>query len=227
MYQHNQYPPHFQPPPPKPKMNGCLLAFLITSGVMAAFFTLAVIIGIASSGGREREAIGSSSTYSSHDTEEDKLADSPEPDAHATTEAPAEAPKKLKAPGIGDKVRDDELQFMVTNVERRSSVGNGMFAKTAQGEYVLIYVTVENVGNEGETFSSSSQKLYDTKGREFDTDGSTSALALKDSNSFLEKINPGNKVRGILLYDVPKGVKLDRIELHDSFLSGGATVSLR
>jgi Telomeric repeat-binding factor 2. len=49
---------------------------------------------------------------------------------------------------------------------------------------------------------------------------------LDDSNAFLNNINPGNSVAGILVYDVPKGLTLSKIELHDSMFSGGVTVTL-
>ncbi|MGN9785415.1 DUF4352 domain-containing protein [Nonomuraea sp. ZG12] len=85
---------------------------------------------------------------------------------------------------------------------------------------------MKNIGNESETFSGGNQKLYDTKGREYEAD-TGAAIFVDDSNSFLEKINPGNSVKGLLLYDVPKRVKLDVLELHDSMFSGGVQVKLR
>ncbi len=43
---------------------------------------------------------------------------------------------------------------------------------------------------------------------------------------FLNEINPGNQVNGIIVFDVPKDVQPTRIELHDSLFSGGVTVPL-
>jgi hypothetical protein len=43
---------------------------------------------------------------------------------------------------------------------------------------------------------------------------------------FLEDINPGNEVKGKLIFDVPKPTKLTAIELHDSMFSGGVKVAL-
>jgi hypothetical protein len=42
---------------------------------------------------------------------------------------------------------------------------------------------------------------------------------------FIE-ISPGNSLKGILVYDMPKGAKAAQIEPHDSMLSGGVTVTL-
>ena len=43
---------------------------------------------------------------------------------------------------------------------------------------------------------------------------------------FLEDINPGSSVTGIVVFDVPKGQTPDDLELHDSALSGGVTVNV-
>jgi hypothetical protein len=74
-------------------------------------------------------------------------------------------------------------------------------------------------------FGGSSQKLKDAAGRTYDAD-SGSAIYLTDSNSFLKDINPGNRVSGTVVFDVPKGTKLADLELHDSMFSGGVTVPL-
>lgn len=44
---------------------------------------------------------------------------------------------------------------------------------------------------------------------------------------FLEEINPGNTVKGTLVFDMPKGTEPASIELHDSPFSDGITVQLR
>ncbi|WP_160573641.1 DUF4352 domain-containing protein [Actinomadura physcomitrii] len=105
-------------------------------------------------------------------------------------------------------------------------VGDEYFGSTAQGQYVLIYVTVENIGDKARTFTAGNQTLYDTKGRKFDTDGGATVMMGEKSRSFLEQINPGNSVHGILIFDVPRGIRLKAVELHDSVFSGGVTVPL-
>jgi hypothetical protein len=85
---------------------------------------------------------------------------------------------------------------------------------------------VKNIGDEAQLFTDSDQKLIDAKGRQFDADSGAAALGLKGSNAFLNNINPGNAVQGILLFDVPKGISLKAVELHDSMFSGGVTVAL-
>lgn len=138
----------------------------------------------------------------------------------------AAKPEKPQAPGLGDVVKDGKFAFKVTKVEKGlSQVGEGFTVSKAQGQYVLIHLTVKNIGDEAQMFTDSAQKLIDTKGRQFDADSGAAALGLDGSNAFLNNINPGNSVKGILLFDVPKNITLKAVELHDSVFSGGVTVA--
>ncbi|HEY9475617.1 MAG TPA: DUF4352 domain-containing protein, partial [Mycobacteriales bacterium] len=138
----------------------------------------------------------------------------------------ADKPKPAAAK-IGTEVRDGKFAFTVTKVQPGlDHVGEGFAEQKAQGEFVLVHVTVKNIGDEAQLFDASSQTLVDTQGRQYDADSGVAAIALADSNSFLNNINPGNSVAGILVYDVPKGLALSKIELHDSMFSGGVTVTL-
>ena len=103
--------------------------------------------------------------------------------------------------------------------------GSTDFGQKAQGEFCEAHLTVENVGDEPQTLFGDNQYLYDAKKRKFSPD-SGAAIYLEDSNSFLEEINPGNSIKGILLFDVPKGTKPVSMELHDSAFSGGVKVAL-
>jgi hypothetical protein len=145
----------------------------------------------------------------------------------ATAPAPAE-PSKAPQPatGIGKPFRDGKFQFTVTKIKAGvRNVGNDFLGKSAQGQYIQISLTVENIGDKPQSLVGDAQKLYDIQGREFSAD--TEAGIYADSKSFVEEINPGNSVRGVLLFDIPKGAKPARLELHDSYFSGGVEVVLR
>jgi hypothetical protein len=145
--------------------------------------------------------------------------------AKPATKAPAR--KKAPVNGIGREYRDGKFAFTVTRIKKGvRRVGNEYLGQTAQGQFVLVYVTVRNIGDEARMFDSSSQKLTDAQGRDFDADGGAGIAMGEQSNAFLENINPGNGVRGILVFDVPRGVKLKSLKLHDSPFSGGVTVPL-
>jgi hypothetical protein len=130
--------------------------------------------------------------------------------------------------GIGDPVRDGDFEFVVTEVETGvDSVGEDPFGEAAQGEFVLVHLSVENIGEQSQVLDGQSQMLFDTEGREHSHADVEAALYLEGSESFLNEINPGNTVDGILLYDLPPDAEPARVELHDSPLSNGVEVDLR
>lgn len=132
-----------------------------------------------------------------------------------------------KSAGIGTEVRDGDFAFVVTGVEPGvKQLGKGSWSTQAQGEFVLVRVTVTNVGAEATMFSGGNQKLLDSQGREFEADSGSAVMYVPDSESFLNKINPGNGVNATVVFDVPVGLAPTAIELHDSMFSGGVTVSL-
>lgn len=146
----------------------------------------------------------------------------------ASKAASAGQDAQQSAAKIGTPVRDGKFEFTVDKVENRGAkMGTGPLATTAQGKYVLVLVDVKNIGDEPAMLDASSQTLYDAQGRKFQA--VTEFGALPDAGKvFLKNINPGNTVTDApLLFDVPKDVTLDHIELHDSMFSGGASVSLK
>jgi hypothetical protein len=178
-----------------------------------ALIAVIAVIAAANSGG------GSGTTTSSVDgaTSNDAPADS------AQDAAPAE---EKAVPGIGDKVRDGKFQFTVTKVKTSvAEVGDQYLNKKAQGQFVLVSVKIANIGDKPQTMFGDNQKLF-IKGNEYSAD-TEAAIYAKNSKVLWEEINPGNSVKGVIIFDVPKAAKkFDKIELHDSMFSGGVDVSL-
>jgi len=150
----------------------------------------------------------------------------PAPGDSAGAPAAGDSAAPASAAGIGVPVRDGKFEFTVTKVEvGPARIGNQYLGKDAQGQFILVHLTIGNIGDVAQIFSDSGQKLFDAQGREFSAD-TAAAIYLDDSQSFLNEINPGNQVNGIVVFDVPKDVQPTSIELHDSIFSGGVTVSL-
>lgn len=127
---------------------------------------------------------------------------------------------------IGTAVRDGQFEFTVTKVEKNvASVGSEYLNEKAQGTYVIVHVTVKNIGEKAQLFSDSSQKVLDGSGREFSTD-TAAGIYIEDNKVFFNDINPGNSVKGKLVFDMPKGASPATVELHDSPFSDGVTVAL-
>lgn len=123
---------------------------------------------------------------------------------------------------------DGKFQFTVTGMQCGvDSVGPDGFGQKAQGEFCLVSVQVKNVGKSAEVFNDFSQRAYDAKGTEFSPDSGAGIYVNKDSSTFLESINPGNTVKGKLVFDVPKGAKLASVVLHESEFTAGVKVPLK
>lgn len=138
--------------------------------------------------------------------------------------SPSAAKAESQAPAgarFGTPVRDGKFEFTVTGVKTASKVGTDVFGKQAQGQFLLYSVTVKNIGDKAQLFDASSQKLYDTEDKEYSADSEAGIYLGDAGNAFLKQINPGNSVKGQIVFDVPKETKVAKLELHDSPFSGG------
>ena len=52
------------------------------------------------------------------------------------------------------------------------------------------------------------------------------SISKRNTRAFLEDINPGNSVKGIVVFDIPKDGQIVKLELHDSAFSGGVVVNV-
>jgi hypothetical protein len=193
-----------QPSAPPPKPPGWFARHKVMT-VILAVLGFVVAIGIAGSLG------GGGSDETVKTTPKETQSAKPEPEVK---------------PGLGDAVRDGKFEFTVTKVEDGVRNVGSFLSKDAQGQFILVHVKVENIGGEAQTFDGSDQKLIGIGGKEYSAD-TDAGIFLNDSKSISEQINPGNSVSGVVVYDVPKSMKPQSIELHDSFLSNGVVVDLR
>lgn len=143
--------------------------------------------------------------------------------------APAPAAPAAPQPGSEANSRsaaDGMFQFTVNRTTcGRRTVGQSFMRETAQGEYCIVNMTVRNTGDEPRAMFSDNQYAFNGAGQQFSPD--TGATMVIDSDSLLFKeINPGNQVTGNIVYDVPRGTKLVRMEVHDSMFSDGASLTL-
>jgi hypothetical protein len=134
--------------------------------------------------------------------------------------------KNAAAGQMGQPSTDGKFQFTVTAMKCGVATVGGEFGQKAQGQFCLIDTQIKNVGTTAEIFNDSSQKAYDAAGIEYSVDSGAAIFANKDYSTFLEQINPGNSVKGKLVFDVPKGTKLASVVLHESLFTEGVKVPL-
>jgi hypothetical protein len=197
--------------PPRKASTGRKLA-IGCLGVVALLFIIGIIAALAGGGDNG----GGSTTAGGQATGTTK--------ARTKTTSTA-APE---AAGVGDSVRDGKFEFVVRKVDcGKTRIGDQFGHRDAQGQFCRVDVKVTNIGKESQTLDASSQFLYGSGGQRFDADTEAAIyLGVNETRTFLEDINPGNSVDGILIFDIPKGQKPAKIELHDSPFSGGVTVGL-
>jgi hypothetical protein len=139
--------------------------------------------------------------------------------AESTEVAAGNTDKKLSQPA-----RDGKFEFLVTEIScGDTEVGKDFLAKKAQGVFCLVTLTVKNIGDKPQTMYSDAQHAYAGKLR-FDADSSAGLALGGPGDVWMNEINPGNKVSGTIVFDVPKGTELTHLELHDSMFSGGVKV---
>lgn len=152
--------------------------------------------------------------------------ESPAEGATAGEAAPDEAPAEA-AVSLGQPATVENITFTVTSETcGETSVGDEFLSVDAQGVFCMFDVTVQNGSTEPLFFDSSSVTGYLGEA-EYSADGEA-AIYLEDNDAFLEEINPGNTVEATIVFDVPAGAQLDRLELSPGlFASERAVVTLR
>jgi hypothetical protein len=133
-------------------------------------------------------------------------------------------PTETQAAGVGQEVRDGNFSFVIAGVERVDAVTDAEFPeihKAAQGEYVIVKMTVTNVDHEPQMFFASFNFL---------SDGTTTYRPDDEAwvylGNTLADVNPGDSIETAVVFDVPKGTDAKSIELHGGPFSQGVTVGL-
>ncbi len=137
----------------------------------------------------------------------------------SATDQPAttRASTTTTVPGIGDPVRDGSFEFVVHYVGLPETPPDTR--EEPLGVWVLVEVSVANVKDDPQTFLADEQRLI-VAGAEYE-----SAYATNSPVS----INPGLGTDSSMLFYVPLSVldtTVAQVRLHDSFLSGGVTVTV-
>ena len=108
---------------------------------------------------------------------------------------------------IGTEVHVGNFAYRVDDIEFRKSVGNEFVRETADGIFLIVYLSIMNIDTESHTLDGSMFSLTDMDGTkyEYSTEGST-ALELSgyDETIFLKQCQPKIATSGILIFEVPQ-----------------------
>ncbi|WP_194793125.1 DUF4352 domain-containing protein [Raineyella fluvialis] len=189
--------------------------------------TVIVIIAFAANGGGNK---GAKVTAGSTASQAPAAASSPlaTTPVQASTQAVAPAAKQEeKLAGLNEAVDAGDLQYTVTKVQKGvSKVGSDYLNQSAQGQYVLVSVNVKNTGKSSKTFDSNLVKLYDKDAIEYSSDSTAEIYANDQNHTFLEQVNPGNTVKGLLVFDIPKDVQPTQLGVRGGMFGAEKKISL-
>ena len=134
-----------------------------------------------------------------------------------TSESPA------PASGSGPRASDGGITFAVTGTETAASVKSqdAPVAQNAQGQYVIVHLTVSNTGDQPASFVGTFQKLK-AGGTTYSIDDVATAYL----NGTVAQLNPGDNSNVAIAFDVPAGTTPDSLEVHGDPTSAGADVPL-
>ena len=216
MTQTPQAPYGYAPVPPAPPAKKPIYKkkwFLVLAAIVAIF-----AIAQATSGGTNNTTGVSADTGSSSNDSADAGTGS------SSGDSAGDAPSAV---GIGQDAADGKFNFVVKGVDcGQTEIGSEYFSTTAQGKFCVVDVTITNIGDEPQSFFGENAALFNAQGQEFSAD-TEAAIYLENADSLYEEINPGNTVNSKVVFDVPKDMKPASLELHDSAMSGGVTVTLK
>lgn len=113
--------------------------------------------------------------------------------------------------------RLDHLAVTIAKVETGASrTGDDSSDESADGEFVIITLDIENVGTFSQTFYDDDHYLVDNKDRRFDWD--------KDATHDFNRggrieLQPGFKARRIIVFDVPEGTNPVAMSFSPGFMT--------
>ena len=126
----------------------------------------------------------------------------------------SECPEPYK---VGDTIIAGNFAWTINGMRTAGSIGDSPYLMIdADGEFLILEVEIENIGNSAEYLSSSYIKLVDDQGREFVSD-LTAQFYLGSSITF-DTINPGIVKDGEIAFDVPTDLTVVDVQISDSLI---------
>lgn len=146
----------------------------------------------------------------------DKKKDDAAPEEKADQESPAK---------IGQAVELEGTRYTVNSVKTSDSVGSSFMKEKADGVFVVVNLTIENLKDESKIFMDSAAQFSAADGTSYATDSDAGIVA--DGTLILTEMHPDLPTKGTLIYDVPQS-KLEggQLEVSDLFGGGEAYIDL-
>lgn len=126
---------------------------------------------------------------------------------------------------IGQPGRDGAFEFTVNRIDCGvSKIGDSFINLTALGQFCLAEMIIRNAGKRPATFADALQRGYGPDGDRYAPDSAAGMLVNSEQQLFQNQINPGNLVKGVVVYDIPRDSHIAQLELHESEHTAGLRV---
>jgi len=135
--------------------------------------------------------------------------------------------EKGKSGSVGQPLENAGTTYEVTSATTAATIGEQEFGSGAKadGQFVIVKLSLTNNKDETKTFSDSSAKLVTTDGKSYET--SSDAIFAVEDSLILKSIQPDLTTKGTLVFDVPPAkVAGSKLVVEDLFGSGEITVAL-
>lgn len=124
------------------------------------------------------------------------------------TETPVETSpqEKEEESSIGKPVEVGHFVYTVQKVSFRKTIGDDFMEETADGIYMVVDLTIKNIGDETHTLDGSFFSVTDKEGVEYEYSitGSTALEMSGAKTLFLKECQPNITTKGVLVFEVPE-----------------------
>ncbi len=186
-----------------------------TISVVIAIFIL-IVLGNAIGGKSSTTSTASQSTVVGNQS------------ATTTQPPPSTTTSTQPIPRIGQPTRSGNFQFTVNNIKCGiPQVGSGFTSESAQGQYCLLDVTVENAAKTSHSFDATvPEYLFNSSGDRYSLAVAATIDEAPSGNQLYADINPGNSIKVVFVFDIPKGQTPVTAELQSGYFSKSVKIAL-
>lgn len=132
---------------------------------------------------------------------------------------------------IGDEFYLGNFKYCVNRIEYTKEVKNSLTSNTADGIYLIVYLTVTNTTRESRTLTNTMFKVSDSEGYEFETSQNAMIVMILndlDKVFMLKDISPKIPKEIIVPFEVPNSNDIYKLKVFGGFGTGKtASVTLK
>ncbi len=138
--------------------------------------------------------------------------------SNSNTKEAKSTDKGIKTYGMNEDAVVGDVRWNVSKAYTSKTLQGFMETKTAGGQYVVVNVTVENLGKEMKSVSD--LKVVDSQGREFTASSDMFKNLGAEQMYILDNINPNVPQTFAAVYEVPEGAEGLKLMVGDLSLLG-------